>query len=555
MSAVPKGTNDFRLVVNMRAANRAIKREYFRMPLIDEMKVKLHGAKYFSKLDLSNAYYHLELSPASRELTWILKRVRNVSFQAPATLEELGKTVSKVLQILRKNNLTLNISKCEFDRTHIKFLGHELDQQGFHVDEKKDRTILYTDASPNALGAVLVQENSRGHSRIISFASKTLTSTERRYAQNQREALGAVWGIEHFSYFLLGRHFVLRMDAQGVSFILNRSRENSKRTLTRADGWALRLSPYDYEIQYVRGRDNIADPSSRLYNHEHDEPFDEISSPWEVATIEVNSIGILTEAEIREATAKDKDLREVMLALETGTWSTSLSKFKSVADALLQNGLVEGYMKLVNKAMATAISSGTSYVKEQQAAVETHNAAAHSVTRVPPEEVLMGRKIRRRLPLLVGGSTDHDADLLNARDRRAKLLAKEYEYNRRGAKECRVKPGDVVIAERTARAKGDARFDPKKFTIMEEDNGNLVMCDDAGKIFRRHVSQTRKVKKWRNGESLPKADDAVDSNNSEGDTSGDAKLRRSVRDRKPPAHLAEYERICGLETLDRRSSE
>ncbi|XP_062709719.1 uncharacterized protein K02A2.6-like [Aedes albopictus] len=56
----------------MRAPNKAIKREYFRMPLIDEMKVKLHGARFFTKLDLSNAYYHLELCKESRDLTTFL---------------------------------------------------------------------------------------------------------------------------------------------------------------------------------------------------------------------------------------------------------------------------------------------------------------------------------------------------------------------------------------------------------------------------------------------------------------------------------------------------
>lgn len=66
------GKEDFRLVVNMRATNKAIKRQYFRLPLLDERKVKLHGAKYFSKLDLSNAYYHLELSSESRDLTTFL---------------------------------------------------------------------------------------------------------------------------------------------------------------------------------------------------------------------------------------------------------------------------------------------------------------------------------------------------------------------------------------------------------------------------------------------------------------------------------------------------
>ncbi|XP_055622970.1 uncharacterized protein LOC129766460 [Toxorhynchites rutilus septentrionalis] len=72
MSTVAKGKDDFRLVVNMRGPNKAINREYYRLPLIDEMKTILHGARYFSKLDLSNAYYHLELCHESRDLTTFL---------------------------------------------------------------------------------------------------------------------------------------------------------------------------------------------------------------------------------------------------------------------------------------------------------------------------------------------------------------------------------------------------------------------------------------------------------------------------------------------------
>lgn len=72
MSAVAKGKDDFRLVVNMRGPNRAINREYFRLPLLEEMKMKLHGSKYFTKLDLSNAFYHIELHPESRDLTTFL---------------------------------------------------------------------------------------------------------------------------------------------------------------------------------------------------------------------------------------------------------------------------------------------------------------------------------------------------------------------------------------------------------------------------------------------------------------------------------------------------
>lgn len=116
--------------------------------------------------------------------------------------------------------------------------------------------------------------------------------------------------MEHFAYFLLGRPFTLRTDAQGFTFILNRLREDSKRALNRADGWALRLSPYNFDVEYVRGRENIADPSSRLYEGS-DDPFNEDISPWEIASLEVNQTGFLTEDELKHATAADMQLKEV----------------------------------------------------------------------------------------------------------------------------------------------------------------------------------------------------------------------------------------------------
>ncbi|XP_055622957.1 uncharacterized protein K02A2.6-like [Toxorhynchites rutilus septentrionalis] len=65
-----------------------------------------------------------------------------------------------------------------------------------------------------------------------------------------------------------------------------------------------------------------------------------------------------------------------------------------------QNGLAESYMKLINRAMAVAITNKTNYVEELKKAVSAHNAAAHSITKIPPEEIMYGRKIKRGLPLL-----------------------------------------------------------------------------------------------------------------------------------------------------------
>lgn len=60
---------------------RAIKREYFRLPPMNEMRSMLHGASFFTKLDLSNDYYHLELDKPSRDLTTFLSEGRMYRFK------------------------------------------------------------------------------------------------------------------------------------------------------------------------------------------------------------------------------------------------------------------------------------------------------------------------------------------------------------------------------------------------------------------------------------------------------------------------------------------
>jgi hypothetical protein len=42
-----------------------------------------------------------------------------------------------VLRHLEEANVTLNSSKCEFEKTMVKFLGHIIDSQGIRADPDK----------------------------------------------------------------------------------------------------------------------------------------------------------------------------------------------------------------------------------------------------------------------------------------------------------------------------------------------------------------------------------------------------------------------------------
>ncbi|XP_062701279.1 uncharacterized protein K02A2.6-like [Aedes albopictus] len=226
-----------------------------------------------------------------------------------------------------------------------------------------------------------------------------------------------------------------------------------------------------------------------------------------------------------------------------------------------QNGMVESYMKLINKAMSSASTNKTSFVDELREAVNAHNAASHSVTGVPPEEVMLGRKVKRGLPLLQRGKATFDEKLFESSDRQSKISGKHREDARRGAKPCTVKPGDTVVVERQNRAKGDTRFHPKKYIVLREKNGSLVLNDETGLEVRRHVSQTKRVYDWREetGTKKPSADKPT-RNVEPGAVAEPAgatavgppptTAARDVRKRKAPSHLKDYVRSVLDNSLD-----
>ena len=71
--------------------------------------------------------------------------------------------------------------------------------------------IIDSDASDQAIGAVLSQ-NIDGHERVIAYASRRLTRSERRYCVTRKELLALVHFVKYFRHYLYGKRFTVRTD-------------------------------------------------------------------------------------------------------------------------------------------------------------------------------------------------------------------------------------------------------------------------------------------------------------------------------------------------------
>ena len=68
-------------------------------------------------------------------------------------------------------------------------------------------TTLQMDASKKGLRACLIQKG-----KVICYASRALAKTEQNYQNLEQEALGTIWAMEKFHYFLYGNKFTLETD-------------------------------------------------------------------------------------------------------------------------------------------------------------------------------------------------------------------------------------------------------------------------------------------------------------------------------------------------------
>lgn len=123
------------------------------------------------------------------------------------------------------------------------------------------KTKISTDASKDGMGAVLLQADGENW-RPVAYASRTMTPTERRYAQIEKECLGLVYGLEKFHGYVYGLPtFVAETDHKPLIAII---KKNLNQMSPRIQRLMMRLQRYDMELMYTQGKHLVlADALSR----------------------------------------------------------------------------------------------------------------------------------------------------------------------------------------------------------------------------------------------------------------------------------------------------
>jgi hypothetical protein len=174
----PNGEN--RLCLDSRQLNRVTKRDTYPLPRVSNIIDNLRNARFLSTIDLKSAFWQIPLDDTSKEKTAFAlpgkglfhfkvtpfglvnasqtqQRLMDILFHSSedkvwaylddivicsSTFDEHISLLNKVIETLKKANLTVNVDKCKFARSSMRYLGYIVDRDGIRTDPDKVAAII-----------------------------------------------------------------------------------------------------------------------------------------------------------------------------------------------------------------------------------------------------------------------------------------------------------------------------------------------------------------------------------------------------------------------------
>lgn len=371
---VQKKGGSLRMCCDWRRLNAQTIKSRYPLPRIDYLLDQLHGASVFTSLDLLSGYHQILIDPADVPKTAFTTPFGHYQFKvmsfglsnAPATFqavmnklfhglkgvlvymddiliftktkEEHVALLDKVLRILEQNEFFVRMSKCDFERSELKYLGHIVSGEGIKVDPAKIQVIenwprpssqkevrsflglanyfrkfiqgysalasplirltrkevswsdatwtdncqksfdglkhalahapvlaipdftkpftmeVVCDASLTGVGAVLMQEG-----RPLAYESRRLSDAEVKWTTTEQECWAVVHALKQWRCYLEGVPFTVVTDHHPNVFF-----QTQKNLSRRQARWSEYLQRFDFTWSYRPGRQNVADPLSRV---------------------------------------------------------------------------------------------------------------------------------------------------------------------------------------------------------------------------------------------------------------------------------------------------
>ena len=223
-----------------------------------------------------------------------------VGWPGPRTVHEVRKFlgftnyyqkfVYKYAQIARPLNKLISGENAEKKHKKVEW-GNEQEQAFQKLKEACTKTPvlayadykkpfrLNTDASELGLGSVLYQQQEDGTFRVIAYASRSLSKTEKNYSVDKLEFLALKWAVtERFHEYLYGGEFEVYMNNNPLTYVLTTAKLDAT-----GHRWIASLANYNFKIHYRSGKSNI-DALSQI--------------PWEVVQTDHIHVGPLVKSTI-----------------------------------------------------------------------------------------------------------------------------------------------------------------------------------------------------------------------------------------------------------------